>query len=164
MMKHMLLAVALLLLPACTTAQVNESFQAGHLAPSVIVDDQAGIAVETAYQAATLAVRTAVKAGFVSPSQARTLLAYDTRAYREVCKTRTAYDVVNGKDPAARKDGCPADTKTGAILGYASAASLALGTIRDLVTVLRSYRVAAGASPPPVPAKVNINLHTARIA
>jgi hypothetical protein len=135
----MLTAVAALSLTSC--ASPTGAFPPTQLPSSVLVDDKAGIAVETAYQAAALAERTAVRAGFVNPSQARTLIELDNRAYTYVCYTRTAYDLANGRDPYARHfDKCPKATKAGHIPTYVDAARAALTVIQQMVGVLKSAR------------------------
>lgn len=107
---------------------------------TTLADDKIGIAVETAYQAASLAERTAVKAGFVSPAQARTLINLDNQAYEAVCLTRTAYDVANGQDPSARQDGCSAASKANRYVGYVEAARMAVEMLKSLVSTTKGLQ------------------------
>jgi hypothetical protein len=124
-----LIAAIALCLPSASCAQFPSSV--GSIGQNTKVDEQVGISVELAYQAASLAERTAVKARLVTPSEAAQLLPLDQQAYRAVCFTRTAYDAANGRDPEKRQDGCPMDTKMGAG-SYTAAADAALAAIRTL--------------------------------
>jgi hypothetical protein len=143
----LLTAMAAASLCSCATA-ARADFPPTQLPPSVTVDDKLGIAVETAYQAAALAERTAVKAGFVSPDQARQLIALDNQAYTYVCYTRTAYDLANGRSPYARKDGCPLATKAGVIPTYVDAARTVITILRQMLGTMQAFHVAR-INPPP---------------
>src|SRR4051812_15609051 len=102
-MRSIIPAIALCLcLSGCATAATPLGTFPTQLPENFIQDDQLGISVELAYQAASLAERTAIKAGFVTPARARALIALDNQAYLGVCAYRTAYDVANGRSPVAR--------------------------------------------------------------
>lgn len=118
--------MAALSLAGCAHAQFP-------LPSTTTIDDQVGISVEIAYQAAALAEETAIRAGFVSPGEAGKLLVLDNQAYDAVCYTRTAYNIANGFDPMKRVDGCRPETKSNKYTSYAQAAAAALDVIRDLV-------------------------------
>lgn len=130
-------------LALCSCATPSAAQFPTQLPGSVTVDDKIGSSVEIAYQAAALAERTALKAGFVSPAQASRLLLLDNQAYKYVCYTRTAYDLANGKSPSARADACPAATKSGTIPSYADAARSALTILKEIIGSLQAYRVAS---------------------
>lgn len=139
-----LLGALALSLSGCATASTLPT----QLPGSVTVDDKIGSSVELAYQAAALAERTAVAAGFVTPSQATRLMALDNKAYTYVCYTRTAYDLANGKSPSARHDTCPVATKSGTIPAYADAARAALTIIQEIVGSLSAYHPASSLTVP----------------
>jgi hypothetical protein len=77
------------------------------VADRTTLDERAGLSVELAYQAANLAIRTANRAGLLTPAakaKARTL---DDTAFAAVGKARAAYDAGNASsfkeaDAAAR--------------------------------------------------------------
>lgn len=135
-MRPLALIPMLALCAACNFSTAS----AGTLPPttlpaSVTVDDQIGISVELAYQAAALAERTAVKAGMVDPVLAAKLQNADNEAYAAVCYTRSAYNLANGENPVNRKDQCPSYTKRGKLVGYAQAGQRAIETILVLVSL-----------------------------
>lgn len=136
-MKKLFLVPVLLALLASSSACATLPQSVGDvptvLSGSTTIDDKLGVAVETAYQGASLAERTAIKAGFVTPSNAAKLVVLDNQAYTYVCYTRTAYDIANGRSPGARQDGCATSTKTGSIPSYADAARSAIDTIKALL-------------------------------
>lgn len=59
------------------------------------VDEQAALSVELAYQSAVLAVRTANRAGLLSPADRARAAELDTRAYAAVQAVRAAYEAGN---------------------------------------------------------------------
>lgn len=77
------------------------------------LDEQAAIGIELAYQAANLAIRTANRAGALSPSDKLKAADLDNQAYRAVLAVRAAYDAGN-------------DTNYGAASAKAQEAVLAL--------------------------------------
>lgn len=67
----------------------------GELADATLLDEQAALSVELAYQAAGTAVRTAVDAGVLHGEAADKVAALDRQAYRAVRAVRDAYDAGN---------------------------------------------------------------------
>lgn len=133
-MRSLILAAALCLTAGCATPAASVQSFPTQLPENFIQDDQLGISVELAYQAASLAERTAIKAGFVHGARAVSLIKLDNQAYLGVCAYRTAYDVANGRNPAGRQDGCPSSTKVNRYVSYADAARQAISLIQGLVT------------------------------
>jgi len=67
----------------------------GDLADATLLDEQAALSVELAYQAAGAAVKTAVDAGVLHGDAADQVAALDRQAYRAVRAVRDAYDAGN---------------------------------------------------------------------
>lgn len=67
----------------------------GPVGAQVVVDEQAALAVELAYQAAAIAVLTADRAGLVPASRKADIAELDRRAFLAVLAARSAYDAGN---------------------------------------------------------------------
>lgn len=65
------------------------------VADKTIIDEQAALAVELAYQAASMAVGTAADLGVLKGESATKAAAIDRKAYRAVVAVRAAYDAGN---------------------------------------------------------------------
>lgn len=92
---RILILTAAAALAACTPS--------APIADNTVVDEQVGLAVELAYQAAGTAVLTAQRAGVIPASARPCIAALDRRAYGAVRVVRAAHDAGNGAalDPAA---------------------------------------------------------------
>lgn len=98
-MKHLLLLACLSLsLSGCGPML---SMMAGippapaAVADRSVIDEQAALSVELAYQAAALALSTAADFGALTGERATRAAAIDRAAYRAVLATRAAYDAGN---------------------------------------------------------------------
>lgn len=97
-MRKLILAAALALsLPACTTIPTAPV----DVANQTVVDEQAALSVELAYQAAALAVTTAAKVGALKGENAAKAAELDNKAYSAVLAVRRAYDTGNATSYAA---------------------------------------------------------------
>lgn len=65
------------------------------VADRTVIDEQAALSVELAYQAAALAIATAADFGALNGERATRAAAIDRAAYRAVLATRAAYDAGN---------------------------------------------------------------------
>lgn len=65
------------------------------VADRTVLDEQAALSVELAYQAATVAVGAAADAGILRGDNALKAAAIDKKAYQAVLKVRAAYDAGN---------------------------------------------------------------------
>lgn len=70
------------------------------LADQTVLDEQAALSVELAYQAAGIAIRAATAAGVVRGETATRIAELDQRAYRAVLAVRAAYDAGNAQSYA----------------------------------------------------------------
>ena len=73
------------------------------LPPSVfaertVLDEQAALGVELAYQAQALSVRTALRSGLLTGANAAKAAAIDAKAYAALKLVRSAYDAGNAQD------------------------------------------------------------------
>jgi hypothetical protein len=95
-MKRFILLTLPIALVACTPTGITSippSPQA--VAETTILDEQAALGVELAYQAAALAALTAMKSGLVDAKTKVEIAKADTFAYAQVQKVRAAYDAGN---------------------------------------------------------------------
>lgn len=90
----------------------------GQIANKTVLDEKAGIAIETAYAAAAQAATFAMRGGFVHAEQAEKIAEIDNRAYAAVQATRAAYDAGNASS-------------------YAEASATALPLLRELVAAIK---------------------------
>lgn len=91
-MRMLLFALAALALPACSMPMAEPP---ANTANATIVDEQAALSVELAYQAAATAVLTADRAGVIPAAARSRIAAADRRAYAAVRSARAAYDTGN---------------------------------------------------------------------
>lgn len=91
------LAVALPALAGCSTFG-NLPTSPSAAADQTLLDERGAIAVESAYQAAGLALESAVDAGVLTGTNAANAAALERRAYNAVLAVRAAYDAGNAAD------------------------------------------------------------------
>jgi hypothetical protein len=92
-----IVAMACLTLPACSTlSQIPPS--PASAAQTTVLDEQAALGVEMAYQAAALSLRTGLRAGLIKGDTATKARAADAKAYTAVLAVRAAYDAANATD------------------------------------------------------------------
>lgn len=113
-MKHLILAASLAL-GACTTAPLPVP---ATVADSTILDEQAALSVELAYQAAATALLTANRAGVIPDATKPRLKAADQRAYAAVLAVRAAY-------------------RAGNATGYSAALTDARGAVTAFLTAIK---------------------------
>ncbi|MCA1481363.1 hypothetical protein I6F37_41275 [Bradyrhizobium sp. NBAIM08] len=65
------------------------------VADRTVLDEQAALSVELAYQASSIAIRAAVSVGAVRGENAARVAEIDRKAYRAVLAARAAYDAGN---------------------------------------------------------------------
>lgn len=96
-MKRALTILAALSLSACTTGQVVSAIPAAPaaVANKTVLDEQAALGVELAYQAAALSLITATRAGLIKGDAATKAAALESRAYAAVLAVRGAYNTAN---------------------------------------------------------------------
>lgn len=90
----LLLLLAPLALSACSTVPAVPP-SPGSVADTTVLDERAAIAVESAYQAAGLALEVAVDAGLLRGENAARAAELEQRAYDAVQAVRAAYDAGN---------------------------------------------------------------------
>lgn len=117
MMKNLILACSLAL-AGCT---LEPPTSPGQIANQTVLDEKAGIAIETAYAAAAEAATLALRGGFVSGPQAQRIAEIDNRAYAAVQATRAAYRAGNARS-------------------YSEAAASALPILRELLAAIKEAR------------------------
>jgi len=93
-MKHAIIAALALALAGCTFPGSLPGSPAV-LADQTELDEQAGLAVELAFQGATLAVTTAARADLIPADQRPRVSAAQQDAYDAVLRVRAAYDAGN---------------------------------------------------------------------
>lgn len=96
-MKRLIIFAAALSLSGCAALDglMRLPAQPVAVANKTVLDEQAAISVELAYQAAATALLIATRAGFVTGDNARNAMALDNEAYRKVLAVRAAYDAGN---------------------------------------------------------------------
>lgn len=99
------MAFACLAMSACSLASAPYiPASPSEIANQTALDEQTALSVELAYQAAGLAVRTAVDAGIVKGETAENIATLDGKAYGAVRAVRSAYDAGNAESYAAAAD------------------------------------------------------------
>lgn len=116
-MKRMILASLALTLSACVTPTLPAS--PAVVADRTVLDEQAGLAIELAYEAAGTAVLTANRAGLIPATLKPRIAAADRKAFAAVQAVRAAYDAGNATS-------------------YATALTIARGAVTDLLTAIGS--------------------------
>lgn len=94
-MRMILIALAAILLPACTMTAPQTLPPPVQVADMTIADEKAGLAIELAYQAAATAALTADRAGIVPDTMRPRIAAANRRAIAAVGAVRAAYDASN---------------------------------------------------------------------
>lgn len=117
-MGKLLMAALLIALPACTMPLASVPPPAT-IADQTILDEQTGLSVELAYQAAATAVKTADQAGIIPAAAKLRIAAADRRAYAAVRAVRGAYDAQNAAS-------------------YATALPIARAAVADLLSSIGS--------------------------
>ena len=119
-MKRLVFATfATLALAGCGPMQLADiPASPSEAADRTVLDEKAGIAIETAYTAAAEAARLAIIAEVVTPAQAERIAVLDRQAYAIVQQTRAAYDAGNAAS-------------------YEAAAAQALPILRELVAAIQ---------------------------
>lgn len=123
-MKRLIVAALALACAACTPTALTADLERIPPSPSAAadataIDEQAGIAVEIAYQASAQAVLLASRSGLLNGERATRAAALDRQAYAAVEAVRTAYDAGNATT-------------------YREAGRRAVALLRQLTALLRS--------------------------
>ena len=97
-MRKLLILVSLALaLPGCATLGGMLPPSPAAVSDRTVLDEQAALSVELAYQAAGIAIRAATATGVVRGETATRIAELDSRAYRAVLAVRAAYDAGNAQ-------------------------------------------------------------------